>query len=76
MSLKPFKRIDNLTARDSFIDAYAGALRAIIVKDEIFREAVICSVNDLIQFEMVLDTVIDKVEKVDVFKKWKLLFEI
>ncbi len=32
--------------RDSFIDVYAGALHAIFVNDEIFREAV----DDLIQF--------------------------
>ncbi len=64
-----------MTARDSFINAYAGdyCVHVIIVKDKIFREAVICSVNNPIQFKMVLDTVIDKVEKVDVFKKWKLL---
>ncbi len=79
MSLNPLARdplIDNLAVRDSFIDAYASAMRAIIVKDEIFCKAIISTINDPIQFDTMLDTVIDKVEEVDVFKKWKLLFKI
>ncbi len=60
--------------RDSFIDAYAGALCAIFVKDEIFRDAI----NDPIQFGYyrTTDTVFDKVERADVLKKWELQFEI
>ncbi len=46
MSINPPKQIDYLAARESFINAYAGALHAIFMKDKIFCEAV----NDPIQF--------------------------
>ncbi len=78
MSINPPKQIDYLAARDSFIDVYAGALHAIFIKDEIFREAV----DDPIQFgyycmtEVLTDKVFDKVEKADVLKNWELLFDI
>ncbi len=74
MSINPPKQIDYFAARNSFIDAYTGTLHAIFVKDEIFCEAV----NDPIQFGYycMTDTVFDKVERVDVLKKWELLFEI
>ncbi len=74
MSINLPKQIDYLAVRDSFIDAYAGALHAIFAKDEIFREPI----DDPIQFGYyrTTDTVFDKVERVDILKKWELLFEI
>ncbi len=66
MSINPPKQIDYFATRNSFIDAYASALRAIFVKDEIFRE----TVDDPIQFGYyhTTDTVLDKVERADVLK--------
>ncbi len=52
-----------------------GALHAIFVKEEIFCE----TVDDPIQFGYyctMTNTVFDKVERVDVLKKWELLFKI
>ncbi len=74
MSINPPKQIDYLAAKDSFIDAYAGALHAIFMKDEIFCKAV----DDPIQcgYYRTTDTVFDKVKRADVLKKWELLFEI
>ncbi len=68
MSINPPKQIDYFAMRDSFMDAYAGALHAIFVKDEIFCEAV----DDLIQFGYygMTDMVFNKVERVDILKKW------
>ncbi len=74
MLINPPKQIDYLTVRDSFIDAYASALHAIFMKDEIFHEAV----DDPIQFGYyhTTDMVFDKVERADVLKKRELPFEI
>ncbi len=74
MLINPPKQIDYLAARDSFIDAYTGALCAIIMKEKIFRKAV----DDPVQFGYYrsTNTVFNKVERADVLKKWGLLFEI
>ncbi len=74
MSINPPKQIDYFAVRDSFIDVYTSTLRAIFVKDEVFREAI----DDLVQFGYYhsTDMVLNKVERADVLKIWELLFEI
>ncbi len=74
MSINPLKQIDYLAARDSFIDAYAGALHAIFVKDEIFCEAVYSPIQ--FGYYRTTDMVFDKVKRADILEKWGLLFEI
>ncbi len=68
MSINQPKQIDYLAVRDSFIDAYAGALCAIFVNDEIFHEAVYGPIQ--FGYYRTTDMVFDKVERVDVLEKW------
>ncbi len=74
MSINPLKQIDYLAVRDSFIDAYAGALHAIFMKDEIFRKAVYGPIQ--FGYYCTTDMVFDKVERADILEKWGLLFQI